>query len=435
MAYVSSSSYTTIQATGNYTTTNSTLYPEFWVVSQADDQDIDGIPDTWEEQIAEKFKPVLHKHHEDLQKDLYNFEMVLDNRSTLWATWVQTENYYNPETEEWEVLTWTHEKYWRGSPLNLHVVGSETGTSYKLGIPVDFPYTWVWDSFQKMNENAAFQVQFLLDLDDVITFQNHSGAPVGNRPLYYHIYKSGDYYYLQYWYYLTMNDLRNKDGSGSWHESDWEHVAIKLQKDGNNFTPVAVNFYIHTGGQTLSPGSCWWSSSNATTYSGIQQGYDEGHTHLHIWLAANSHASYNRYELTHRYHLNLQWFPGLIFANAQDNVDYSPSGYDEYFPYDFLEKLGETNREDLVTPRGNSKYWIAFEGRFGNYWTLYAWWILRTFSSPSPGPITMNGEDHEYYTFTNGDFGSHWGFDNPEGEIKGLSDASIYWNPDLPDGD
>jgi len=29
MVYVSSSGYTTIQATGNYTTTGNTLYPEF----------------------------------------------------------------------------------------------------------------------------------------------------------------------------------------------------------------------------------------------------------------------------------------------------------------------------------------------------------------------------------------------------------------------
>ena len=156
---------------------------------------------------------------------------------------------------------------------------------------------------------------------------------------------------------------------------------------------------------------------------------------MHVWLARNSHASYNRNEPTYRNRINWQYSSGKIIDDYQDNVDYDPSGHDEYFPYDFLEKLGETDHEDLVTPRGNSKYWIAFEGRFGSYWTLNAWWILRAFSSSSPGPITMNGENHEYYTFTNEDFGSHWGFDNPEGEIKGLSDASIYWDPDSPDGD
>ena len=46
MAYVSDSYYTAIQCSGNYTTTGNTLYPEFWVAA---DQDIDGIPDTWEE--------------------------------------------------------------------------------------------------------------------------------------------------------------------------------------------------------------------------------------------------------------------------------------------------------------------------------------------------------------------------------------------------
>jgi len=47
----------------------------------------------------------------------------------------------------------------------------------------------------------------------------------------------------------------------------------------------------------------------------------------------------------------------------------------------------------------------------------------------------MNKENHEYYAFTQGVFGDHWGFDNPDGEIKGLSDASICWDPDSPDGD
>ena len=70
MAYVSSSGYTTIQATGNYTTTGNTLYPEFWV---ALDKDKDYIADEVEEQIAEKFKPVLHNVlvHRELEFSIF----------------------------------------------------------------------------------------------------------------------------------------------------------------------------------------------------------------------------------------------------------------------------------------------------------------------------------------------------------------------------
>jgi len=52
MAYVSSSSYTTIQATGNYTRTNSTIYPEFWVKK---DLDQNHVPDNWELPLAGNF--------------------------------------------------------------------------------------------------------------------------------------------------------------------------------------------------------------------------------------------------------------------------------------------------------------------------------------------------------------------------------------------
>ena len=374
------------------------------------------------------------KHHEDLQKDLYNFEMVLDNRSTLSAFCEETVKAYGPRDTTFSV--W-HSKEWRGTPLNLHVSDCQEGWEYTYidGFQYTYYSLWCYDSFEKMCENEGCTI-FTVDPDNTITFNNHSGAPVGNRPLYYHVYKSGNYYYLQYWYYFTMNDLRydGQTKKKTWHESDWEHVAIKLQKSGDNFTPVAVNFYIHTGGQTLSPDNCWWSSSNATTYSGIQKGYDENHTHLHIWLSKNAHASYNRYEPVYQYKLNWQYSGTEVIEDYIDNVDYSPSGYDEYFPYDFLEKLGEVDRGDLVTPRGNSKYWIAFEGRFGTYWTITIP-FYGPVGTPSPGPLTMNGENHEYYAFTQGAFEYHWGFDKAKGDIRPLTDAHFYWKPDPPRGD
>jgi len=418
MAYVSSSDYTTIQCSGNYTTTGNTLYPEFWVVSNQDDQDIDGVPDTWEEQIAEKFKPVLHKHHYDKQKGLYNFEMVLDNRSTLEA--------YNLLMVGPVVY-----KEWRGYPLNLHVFDSGD--------------QWEYDSFGQDSDSPTY---FILNFDDTYTFQNHSGAPLGNRPLYYHVYKSGDYYYLQYWYFFTMNDIGNK----GWHEGDWEHVAIKLQKNGTNFTPVAINFYIHAGGITENPESCWWSSTNATTYSNIQQGYDRNHTHLHIWLAANAHSSYNRNMPVYHHSVNVLGNSNWEISDYQDNVDYNPSGHNEYFPYDFLIKLGEVDRKSNITvhghtwdyhviPRGNSKYWIGYEGRAGDYWVEGYAGI--TFKSFSPGPITCNSENHEYYYFTHGTPGVPWNFSTElvlgdewiEWIIGAITDISISWVSDKPDGD
>ena len=58
MAYVSDSYYTAIQCSGNYTTTGNTLYPEFWV---KEDMDQNGVADDWELPLAEKF---LHRYKE-----------------------------------------------------------------------------------------------------------------------------------------------------------------------------------------------------------------------------------------------------------------------------------------------------------------------------------------------------------------------------------
>ncbi|MCK5148612.1 hypothetical protein KAR48_17795 [bacterium] len=115
------------------------------------------------------------------------------------------------------------------------------------------------------------------------------------------------------------------------------------------------------------------------------------------------------------------------------NVDYSPSGYDEYFEYDFLEKLGEVERGSIVTPKGDSKYWIAFEGRIGEYWTSQ----LAFKCSYSPEPLTMNSENHEYYTFSASQYGFQipWGFDVNMGTIFPISTGSVQWGSDSLIGD
>ncbi|MCK5148702.1 Ig-like domain-containing protein [bacterium] len=297
---VQGTTYSVFQQSGTYSNSSRTIYPDIWVMTQQDDQDIDGIPDIWESQIAEKFKPVLHKHHDDLQGGLYNFEELLDNHSTLCATFIENIDHYDPYTQENTLLTFIHSKTWRGNPLNLHQVGVESGDNTDPDFPkpypctVSFPYTWAWNSFKKMDENASAQTQFLLDIDNDIGKTGHSGSPVGTRPVYYHVYKMNDVYYLQYWYFFTMNDISSQTQNEIWHEGDWEHVSIKINRENGVFKPQEVNFYIHSGGITYSASTCWWSGTQNATYTGLQRGYDEAHTHLHIWIAKNAHASYNR---------------------------------------------------------------------------------------------------------------------------------------------
>lgn len=162
------------------------------------------------------------------------------------------------------------------------------------------------------------------------------GDNLKQYPYHYHVYKDGSYYYVQYWYFLGMNDIREQlPGIGdNWHEGDWEHVSIRISKQGNSYIPAQVNFYIHEGGRTFNAFECWWSASNSSTYNGIHQGFvDNQYTHLNIWIAANAHASYNRYSTVYE--------RIVLGIDYHDRVDYSPNGNDLYFEYDTLIKLGE----------------------------------------------------------------------------------------------
>lgn len=400
-ASVTDSRYVTLSASGNYSTSGTTIYPSFTVIL---DTDRDGIDDNVEWQIAEKFKPVLHKHSYDKQQGLANFNEVLINYSTLIVIAFDGRTVYSDDVPP------------------IHVWSSEGD----------------WCSFGR----GIGDVELMLDFNDNI---RHTGATAGSRPLYYHVYRNGDYYYLQYWYFFTFNDLRDYTDNHTWHEGDWEHVALKLRSENGIFKPVAVNFYQHDGGHTKYPRDCWWSPAYANTYTYLQQGYDEGHTHLHVWIAANSHASYNRFDKVYDYTLNnpeLAEF-GIVIDHFKDNCDYNPSGWNLYFPYDYLENLGEvvegfnvTRHKHLypyhIDPLGNSKEWLAFYWYMGDWWSISIGPLKRicTYSPFSPAV----GKTHEYYGFSE-DY-SVWGFGNEQSRGDGFFTHGItQWLIDSPDGD
>ena len=224
-----------------------------------------------------------------------------------------------------------------------------------------------------------------------------------------------------------MNDIREQTPSffECFHESDWEHVSVRLNKIGDVFTPDNVNFYTHDGGKTYSANDCWWSSSNVTSYSNIQQGYDESHTHLHIWLAANAHASYNRYSLVLRsMGRALIGFPLIDYV---DRLDYNPSGYDLYFPYDQLINLGEVSKKFTVKCPDSgywlefhsypistqSKHWLAYRGKLGDF--------------SHTGPPFMPAKEAGYHEWISYTIASNFG---NTGWWYGIFEMEITWVPD-----
>ncbi len=345
--------------------------------------------------MANTFSPVLHKHSWDRQPGLADFESTIYSHSTL-----------------------------RGSNVQGQLVYSNRVP------PIHTSTDWRWDSFG----SGSLYVAWKIDIDDEMRY---TAVPGGYGPLYFHVYKPNSedrYYYLQYWYFFPMNDVSGQSTFQTWHEGDWEHVALKLQRTtGSTFTPLAINFYLHEGGKTRTPAQAWWSSSNSLTYSGIQQGYDASHTHLHIWLAANSHASYNRFESVYKLEVEFRDLAGI--DTYIDNVDYDPGGSDLYFPYDMLVNLGEVTSCTNCLAHGYTWFnhmsannatpgWLPYIGLIGDYWT----------NGVAQTPSTTSPSRHFSWRIFEEDYSQH-GFGNSNEHPWYQIWKNVSWVQDSPSGD
>ncbi len=335
------------------------------------DRDGDSVDDNFELFLAEKFKPVLHKHSYDLQQNLDSFDRILQGGYL-------TLKVFND----------------LGQLISTQAITGGESAAHKWE-------TWHWDTYGWGNVSHGF---YYLNIHDT---QRYVGAPVDQRPLYYHVYYDDGYYYVQYWYFFGMNDLREQLSGTleTWHEGDWEHVSIRISEQGISYIPDKINFYTHEGGRTFNASECWWSASNISTYNGINQGYiDNQYTHLNIWLAANSHASYNRYSTVYK--------TGIVGIYYHDRVDYSPGGNDLYFEYDTLVKFGEVLKSRLTEcpvsgytleyhcyPIKFSKHWLAYLGRVG-VWHNYPVLPGLGYGSASPTMPAHEGISHEWRNFT-----------------------------------
>ncbi len=125
--------------------------------------------------------------------------------------------------------------------------------------------------------------------------------------------------------------------------------------------------------------------------------YDKSHTHLHVWIGHNSHASYNFGEPL--YEINVS---GDVYT---DDVDYDPHPwtglYETFFRYDYLVNMGEikqspdTDGDGYINahswewfdhwyhePAWDDLQWLPFRGRLGKYWckkpdgTVVTWVLL-----------------------------------------------------------
>lgn len=341
-----------------------------------------------EDTLAGKFCPVLHKHPSDRQQGLADFDDVVMNHAVL---------------RGWNVLG--QEIYNRRTPP-IHVYDRCSWCSFGNG------------------ESVAY---WRLDIDDEV---HYLGAEPGNRPLYYHAYKCGDYYYVQYWLFLTMNDLEGQIDQNCWHEGDWEHVSIKIEEHGDSFVPVAINFYQHYGGHTLYPGDVYWSD-DFVDFTEIRNGYDEQHTHLNIWIARNSHATYSLYEDTYVVETTLG-------SRYEDDLAYQD--FSSLFQYDQLINMGEVVRcddahgcawlehyEHQPAPGFPGLDALAFVGRFGQYWSHWGVGFTPPAcdepATPSPRSPAFDAYCHEWTEFSE----DASGFGNTSSTCAYLFKKDVSW--------
>lgn len=324
----------------------------------ADDRDLDGINDLLESQLAEYFRPVIHKHYLDVQEDLADVVGTVKDYGKIVMDFTYFDNAHN--REEYDIYD-----------------------SYGFDIVDDvfhLPFGYFGDASngELSGVSGSFHTWWV-DIDDD---SRHGGAPHGSRPVYYHVrkeYPTGTRYFVQYWFFLRMNDLRENSLEGWIHEGEWEHieVAFDMQSsvfDSTQITVHEVQFYKHYGATSKAASDCWWSATpeHAVPLDG-QYGfnYSSAH-HIHVWLARNGHASFNRWEDV----LKSNDPTNNNVENYRDDPDYG-NWNPYFFGYDYLVKMGEYreyfdythngrlySRINLPTLEENT--FLSFEGRFGD---------------------------------------------------------------------
>lgn len=357
-----------------------------------------------EEQIAEKFTPVLHRHPQDKQPP------VLANVDN---------------------VNWQGTVILRGPSSAKPVMHSRFHWQAK----------GVWDTWGKgfLFSSGPNSIEFRWDIPNN---ERYKIEKPGESPLYYHIFKSGEAYIVQYWYFLTMNDIRDQTSLvDPWHEGDFEHVAMRLEKVDGRLVPTKVNFYFHEGGRQYLPEECWWGAENI--YETPQLGYADDRTHLHVWIARNAHASYN-------YKAPIHKVVSIGGATFIDDVDYTLGHdgeeiYEAYFHWDKLINMGEirasedTNGDGYPNAHGfewvehyehvpawTDLQWMPFQGHLGDYWCFD--YVVGEYCSKSP-PSPTNWFDWDRLS-ANSDY---CGFGNPSrgSSVFGIYTAKIqYLDPD-----
>jgi len=351
-----------------------------------------------EEDLAARFAPVIHGHRgRELQADLADLVETVDEHASLSAYDYTGRRIHGPS-----------------SPPPLHIVGSGLNSYGQSTTPE------IWE----------------LNIDDDWV---HAGASVDERPLYYHVFPHEGGVVIQYWFWFNGNDLRGLPGTGSHHEGDWEYLSLYVEPEQTDWIPRTANLSQHAGGNSVNASELWWSRSAEDGYEGLEPFFASDRTHPHVWLAANAHAVYNRFETPYEIFVDVEPFCGTIYA---DRVDYNSGGNAQgdhrFFRFDRLVNMGEFWIDDDPLEgfwqwEGGPLEYLKFVGRYGDSfcseppscpntcdWPIYSQMSWAPHSPLSPDvPHIWDGFRHQL-----GRWGNDYG-----------GPASVRWVHSLPIGD
>jgi hypothetical protein len=387
-AYMQEPDYTIISSQNTYTYTNQTIWPEFVI---ALDVDGNGIHDSWEMPLAQKFCPTLKLHHASEWVAPEPVEYIGVAKQNLWfALYTNLGQYLSDyriqdETPFSPPVSTYHQ--WMRQPFASYNFSFVTGNGYSYqGDPPGTPATgqyWLRFHFNYVGTNGDINTPSQW----ISQYQTERQQNQFPHTVYAHLFLSGGETVVQYWLFYPYNDGYNN------HEGDWEHINVRL--NGQNPTTAAItqiDFYFHNKVKTLtsgyqldngthpkvfvggscaginSPLSCESGNSTGGSYPWTATWYDVGplgyDEYVHGLGPTISYNTFNIIILPNRDKINYTNNPGMSWLNVSirwGNIEVSS-------PWDFTEPLpfiGDVGNNAPLGPAFNSG-WNGV-GAVGNY--------------------------------------------------------------------
>ena len=241
------------------------------------DLDNNGIEDSYEQALAEKFCPSLQFHSGDQGVSPEPVEIMDINSMNLWVRVFNELGQYVYEKQ-------VHDNF--DPPISYYYPWLETGNYSYIDGDV-YVYTGRPPGLAYARYYLAFHYEWAGQVNNSAGWYNAYADEATNNyyhdTIYAHLFKDEqtDKYVIQYWFFYPFNDYINN------HEGDWEHINVVVtDQNPENAQIEKVVYYFHHFYRPMSP--YWYvvDGTHPVVFVG-GHGYVE-----HIGGGNGSHGSY-----------------------------------------------------------------------------------------------------------------------------------------------